>query len=229
MSTPFAIIPQDPQLLEGDQQRCACVLLVDTSGSMQNLIPETGTSAIEELNRGLVTFQEQLQADSLSRKRVDVAVVTFDSDVTVVQPFISATDFHAPWLTASGGTAMAGGISKALDIIAVRKQEYRNAGIVPYRPWIFMITDGKATGLDEVAAQLRAEEDRKGVVFFAVGVHGASMESLQQLAGEKKTFELKGLNFQGLFSWLSASLKKASSGIPGQQMALERPDNTIII
>jgi uncharacterized protein YegL len=215
-------IPQDPQLLEGDQQRCACVLLLDTSGSM------SGTP-IDELNKGLRIFQEELQADPLSRKRVDVAVVSFDSVVTPVQPFINATQFKAPTLSAQGGTEMAGGISKALELVANRKIEYRSAGIVPYRPWIFMITDGQASGLDGIETQLRAEEERKGVVFFAVGVQGADMECLRRLAGDKKTFELKGLNFRGLFSWLSASLKKASAGSPGLQQALDKPDNTIII
>jgi uncharacterized protein YegL len=63
---------------ENPEPRVACVLLLDVSGSMAG-------SAIAELNAGLTTYKDELAADSLASKRVEVAVVTFGS---VVQTFV---------------------------------------------------------------------------------------------------------------------------------------------
>ncbi len=52
---------------DNPEPRCPCLLLLDTSGSMNG-------AAINELNAGLVAFKEELSADSLAMKRVEVAV-----------------------------------------------------------------------------------------------------------------------------------------------------------
>jgi len=53
------------------EPRCPCLLLLDTSHSMQG-------RAISELNSGMVTFKDQLATDTLAMKRVEIAVVTGD-------------------------------------------------------------------------------------------------------------------------------------------------------
>lgn len=40
---------------------------------------------IEELNAGLQRFQEELLKDEITRDRLEVCIVTFDSEVNVVQ------------------------------------------------------------------------------------------------------------------------------------------------
>src|SRR5687768_7192226 len=52
------------------EPRCPVILLLDTSGSMQG-------DPIQELNQGLVTFKDELMADELAAKRVELAIVTF--------------------------------------------------------------------------------------------------------------------------------------------------------
>jgi len=65
------------EFAENPEPRCPCVLLLDTSGSMQGV-------PIEALNRGLQTFKDDLMRDPVAPKRVEVAIVTFDNDVNVV-------------------------------------------------------------------------------------------------------------------------------------------------
>ncbi len=54
---------------------------------------------INELNAGLVTFRDELLADPLALKRVELGIVTF-GPVHVEQPFTSAANFFPPILFA---------------------------------------------------------------------------------------------------------------------------------
>src|SRR5215510_16251365 len=83
---------------ENPEPRCPCLLLLDTSGSMAG-------APISELNAGLVTFKDELAADSLAMKRVEVAVITF-GPVKVESSFHTASNFFPPRLQASGDTPM---------------------------------------------------------------------------------------------------------------------------
>jgi uncharacterized protein YegL len=124
------------EFAENPEPRCPCVLLLDTSGSMQG-------DPIKALNQGLQAFKDDLSRDPLASRRVELAVVTFDSHVKVVQDFVTADQFQPPRLSAQGATHMGSGIHKALEIIQARKDQYNANGITYYRPWVFMITDGE--------------------------------------------------------------------------------------
>ena len=167
------------EFAENPEPRCACVLLLDTSGSMQG-------EAIEALNRGLAAFKQDLAKDPLASRRVEVAVVTFDNEVKIAQDFVTADQFEPPKLAAQGQTFMGTAIQKALDMVQARKSTYRQNGVAYYRPWIFMITDGEPQGEGEAAiqqatARLKADEANKRVAFFAVGVENANMPRLSEI------------------------------------------------
>ena len=102
------------EFAENPEPRCPCVLLLDTSGSMQG-------ERIEALNQGLLSLKDELVKNSLASRRVEVAIITFDSNVNVVQDFVTADQFNPPILTAKGLTIMGSAIHKALDIIQERK------------------------------------------------------------------------------------------------------------
>jgi uncharacterized protein YegL len=182
---------------------------------------------IAALNEGLRTFKETLTQDSLAARRVEVAVVTFDSEVKVVQDFITADQFEPPALTAQGLTHTGAAIHKALDMVQARKTQYRANGVAYYRPWVFMITDGTPQGepdfvVEQAAQRIQAEEASKHVAFFAVGVEGADMTRLTQLV-VRTPVKLIGLNFAEMFVWLSASMQTISQSNPDDQVALPPP------
>ena len=205
------------EFAENPEPRCPCVLLLDTSGSMQGM-------PIEALNQGLLSFKDELTKSSLASRRVEVAIITFDSNVNVVQDFVTADQFNPPILTAQGLTTMGSGINKALDIIQERKAQYRANGIAYYRPWVFMITDGEPQGeMDDIVEQasrrLQADEANKRVAFFTVGVENANMARLNQIA-VRTPLKLQGLNFVEMFVWLSASMSTVSQSKVDEQVAL---------
>lgn len=208
---------EDIEFAENPEPRCPCVLLLDTSGSMSG-------SPINALNEGITTFKNALTQDGLASRRVEIAIVTFDSKVNVLQDFVTADQFEPAPLSAGGATAMGTAIVTGLDMVQNRKTQYRENGISYYRPWIFMITDGKPQGeasemVDQAAQRIKAEEENKGVAFFAVGVESANMEKLQTITS-RAPVKLNGLNFGDMFVWLSASMQRVSHSKVDEQVDL---------
>lgn len=208
------------EFAENPEPRCPCVLLLDTSASMQGV-------PIDALNDGLMAFRNDLIRDELAKKRVEVAIISFDNQVKIMQDFVTADQFEPPALTAQGQTFMGTAINQALDLIAARKSEYRNNGITYYRPWVFMITDGEPQGeadrvTEQAARRIQEEENRKQVAFFAVGVEGANMDRLGQIV-PRTPLKLRGLDFREMFIWLSASMQTVSHSKVDEQVALPPP------
>lgn len=209
---PFGLV----EFADNPEPRCACLLLLDTSGSMQG-------DPIAELNRGLQQFAEELREDRLASRRVEVAVITFGDRVDVVAQFGSAQNFYPQLLTARGSTPMGEAIETGLDLIAARQAEYRGNGIATYRPMVFLITDGAPTDQwDRAARRVRDGEGRHSFSLFAVGVGGADMKTLAQIS-VKAPVALNGLAFTDMFRWLSTSLSAVSRSTVGQAVALSNP------
>ncbi len=205
---------------ENAEPRCACILVLDTSGSMQG-------APIAALNQGIKDFGEAVNADPVASRRVETAIITFDSNVRVLQDFVTMNHYKAPTLHAQGLTKTGSAILTALDLIETRKSLYRQVGVDYYRPWILLVTDGEPQGdsdetLQLAASRLRTAETEGKVAMFAVGVQGADLTRLAELS-VRVPLRLDGLDFKGLFLWLSASMTSVSRSRVDEKIALPPP------
>ena len=192
---------------ENPEPRCACVLLLDTSWSMDG--PQ-----IQTLMAGIKAFKDAIKDDPVASLRVETAIVAFDSSVRLVQDFATVDALKTPELNAEGATSTATAVNFAIDMLERRKRTYRDAGIAYYRPWIVMITDGASSDSEDmmqaVSERVRQADESKQLAFFCVGVTGADLEELRRMA-PRRTALLAGLKFREFFLWLSNSMTRVSS------------------
>ncbi len=200
------------EFAENPEPRCPCVLLLDTSGSMEG-------NSIEELNQGLKAFREEIFNDSLAMKRVEIAIVTF-GPVSVLQDFATADMFRPRTLQAGGDTPLGAAVGRGLELLKNRKQILRDNGIKLFRPWIFLITDGEPTDRWAHLPQIiRSGEETKSFSFFALGVRDADFKVLNEIS-VREPLKLSGVRFKEFFLWLSASLKNVSRSNPGDSVPI---------
>lgn len=231
------------EFAENPEPRVPCVLLLDTSGSMAEVVANAGhdtgqtvqqdgqtyrvvsggTTRIDNLNEALIAFKHDLASDTLASKRAEIAIVTFGGIVSTIQDFVTAEKFQPPHLHASGNTPMGQAIMQGLDMVAQRKATYRSNGVSYYRPWVFLITDGMPDPGDPwqaAAAQVKQGEASKSFAFFTVGVdEGANKDVLAQIA-TRAPMMMRGIKFRELFLWLSQSMQAVSQSSPGDKVAL---------
>jgi len=184
----------------GYTERMPLVLVLDTSASMGY---PAQAPRIAELNTALRDWFRDAAADPALRERLEVAIVTFDSEVRLLRltgssepgAFSFVENVTPPELCATGLTSMLAAMDAAMRLAIGRTAELTAAGIPSRRPLVWLVTDGAPSDADgqpvpdgevaAAAARLRdlAEEtaDGPGCLCYAIGVGGADMTTLSAL------------------------------------------------
>ncbi len=236
------------EFADNPEPRCPVVLVLDTSGSMKGQpIVELNeglrafASAIRADHLASLRVEVAVVTFGGSVRAVDVRgnpngggdMVAFNPNGLAIRPkvkdvpfdarqaFVTVDQFQPPVLDADGGTPMGEAIQRSLALLRERKEIYKQNGLDYFRPWVFVITDGKPTDKwEQVAEQVRQEEARKGILFYGVGVEGADFKVLGRFSEGRSPLKLRGLAFGDLFTWLSKSFSAVAHSRPGEQAPL---------
>lgn len=212
----------DPEFVT--EPHLACCLLVDVSGSMAG-------GKIEQLNQALAQFKDQVCADSLSAKRVEVCVISFGTTVKVEVPFVAVSRFEAPRLKAGGMTPMGEGIRTALEEVRKRCHLYHQTGIECFKPFVMMITDGVPTddmsGIREMIDARESEGSYGHLRFHAFGVEGANTDMLYTLT--ERVIAVKNNNFASAFNWASKTMQTISHSHVDDKTAYPPTEQDMVI
>ena len=191
-------------LIDNPSPRCACILVLDTSGSMSG-------DPINQLNSGVHEFISSVQKDDLAKYSVELAILTAGMSIEEVMPFTIAKNIdYNSHFEANSLTPLGGAVEQALRMLEERKEEYRQTGTPYYQPWLVLISDGAPTDHWQYVAQ-KAKDlcNNKKLVSLAVGVNNADMSILSEFSN-RPALKLQGLNFKDFFEWLSASMSRVS-------------------
>ena len=226
----------------GFAERIPLVLVLDTSDSMTR---PAEAPRIRELNSALREWFTEASADPALRERLEVAIVTFDSQVRVLKltdaPEPSASAFalvetvSPPELCASGLTLMLPAIETAVRLATERSRELSAQGTPSRRPLVWLVTDGAPcdergallSDSEVIAAgrQLRdwgdATADSPGCLFYAVGVGGADVAKLRALAPDSSML-LPDFPFRKILRMASESASKQRPGSAEDEYARMR-------
>lgn len=230
---------------ENFEQKCLCVLVLDVSGSMREIVDKSnikytgekvymdgkqynlvtgGVTKLDLLNEGLRNFYNEICADETTSQRLELCIITFNDYVQVAQEPALPENVTLPELQGDGDTALADAVNEAIDKVDARKKWYKNTGQPYYRPWIILMTDGvpnKGQDIDSLAQRIQRDTAVKKYAFLPVGVEGADMEVLQKIAGSgMNAAKLKGMRFSEFFKWLSASMGTVTRAEEGQKVDL---------
>lgn len=214
MNDDYAAESDRQDLITNPSPRCACILVLDTSGSMSGI-------KIQQLNEGIRQFLSEVQNDEIARFSVELGVITAggivrdELAVTPVHAIESVKDFNA-----NGGTPLGGAVARALEMLDSRKASYKSAGVSYYQPWLVIISDGIPTDAwDQAADQAKSLADAKKLVVLPIGVDHADLAVLTRFSN-RPAKQLAGLKFREFFQWLSASMQRVSGSTPGTSVAL---------
>ncbi len=206
--------------------RIPVVLCLDTSGSMR------GNGGFDALNKGVRAFYRACKDDPVNRYGFDVAIVTFGAQgVEVKRQFRPIWDEdEVPEFAFSDenwvdGTPLAGGVSKSLELLSARKDEYRSNAIGYYQPFLVVITDGFSTEFegeiedpqystafrDTQATAVELQRNRK-LKMIALGVGNASWhEELSKFILDQKVLLAEDFSaFDLVFEFMSKSISTSS-------------------
>lgn len=201
--------------------RCLCVLVLDTSYSMEG-------DPINELNKGLLSFGDFLKSKNSTRFSVETSIITFNSQVECVQEPALVDEMQSTSkfpLQVAGTTKLVDGVRAAIKKVEDRKQWYRNNGIAYYRPWVVLITDGypdREQDIDGLTSEIKIAHNGKHFAFLPMGVEGADPQFLSKIAtSEFPPLPIDWQKFQDVFKWLSNSLDKVSQSAEGEKVTFD--------
>lgn len=234
-------------LLDNPTPRIPICLCLDTSSSMLRVvggetvstgrtvfqdgkewnIVEGGITALNELQEGVDHFYQAITEDEVARYGAEICVVTFDSKAKTLMDY-ATVDLQpdSPKLTADGDTKMGEGVNLALDLLEERKNDYKEAGVDYYQPWLVLMTDGEPNGSESeleraISRTNQLVNDRK-LTIFPIGIgKEADMDALAKFSPKRSPLRLKGMNFHEFFEWLSQSVSNTSQSMPGDAIKLD--------
>lgn len=190
---------------------CLCV---DTSSSMDG-------KPIQELNRGIELFFEELYNDEIARYSAEVLIIEFNSTAEISLPFTDVDSMSSMEsnLQADGVTAMAEAVELAVSELSEKKREYKNSGISYYQPWLVLLSDGYPTDQNgyqsnnykAIASRVKQLSSKREMLVIPIGIGpDANLSILSEFSATVPAQRLNNNNFKSFFKWLSASVKSQS-------------------
>jgi uncharacterized protein YegL len=166
----------ESDLADNPTPRTPVILCLDVSFSMAG-------EKIKNLNKGIRDLYASIANDQYARMSADIAIVTFETEVRLIEDFSTIESKTPPTLQAKNGTALGHGLEMAVNHANARKDAYKMHGTDYHQPMIFLMTDGKPGDMGkvrEVLPIIHALEREKKLTVFPIGIGSDLDEALMR-------------------------------------------------
>ena len=203
-------------LVQNPSTRLPICICVDASYSMNF------GSRMAQVNEGIRSFILEIKNNIYAVDAVELCIVSFGSNARVERGFELTTakdrktgvEYQYRDIVADGSTTMGQAVGLALAQIRERERMYQNCGITTYKPWLILISDGKATDSIREATASVLDLQRSGrLKVLCIGV-GEEANDLSKFTMTGDVIQLKDFALKEFFSWLSKSMSRQSRQMP---------------
>ena len=217
------VIEQEVEPRKGGQHPIV-VLVLDRSGSMNATDTEENVSRIELVKRYAKDFVNTQSISAADKELIEFCVVTFGSDVEILQDFTpmseSKVDFDS--LQAGGLTSLYSALIVAVKLARERKNKLIATGTPCFKPVIFLVTDGRPEGendlkMEDACRQILHSyvdaEDGKSprMRLFVCGMDKCDMSLMDSLCDDKQIIALRNADaLKEAFALLTKSVAAMS-------------------
>lgn len=220
---------QSSSIFQNASTRLPICICVDASYSMRF------DRRMEQVNEGIRSFIKEINEDVYAVDSVELCIVSFGESVKVERNFKSnevnspsrgetnANEFKD--IVANGRTPLGRAVQTAVDLITGYTEYYKRRGIIPYKPWLILISDGAATDSTQEAARRVLNMQRDGELkVLCIGI-GDEANDLAQFKLDGEVIQLKDFGLSDFFSWLSKSMSKQSKQQPEADFEIPGQDD----
>lgn len=190
-------------------RRVPICLVLDRSGSMVEC-DGSDLSKIQELNNNMKNFLDYVRGNAKASRICDICIISFGGvdEVDVVNGYSNIKDLKCKPLVPYGRTPLGAAVTKAMDLLKLRRNYYRNNDIEHYKPIMLIMTDGMPTdNYMAAASEFSRMVQNREIKVFPVGIgKNFNKDVLRKFSPlvEPKTI-VSADNFAKLFKLLSAS------------------------
>lgn len=180
-------------------ERTPVVLILDNSGSMNRYPDNREDKRIELLNEGLDLLKNKLCEYDDTEERVDIAIISVKGETAKLYKDFEPVDTWEPTnLTAGDNTPLYSGIQEAIELQHAYKKSLRNIGVPVNRRYLFLLSDGKPTYMDEndkdwneITRKIEEGEQGQHFVFVSMAMGNADIDRLSRLVGDTEYDPIK--------------------------------------
>lgn len=193
-----------------------------------NKLPDGVEMSYDRLKKAVHHFLHLLAENDDVRDSAEVGIVTFDDHFKVLRPIACIgpdDEDKIKWPACGNNTAMGDGLTKSLNLLDVRKKEYKEKGVDYFQPLLVLISDGIPNGnmntLASATERIREQVNNRKLSFFAIYVgkekeRQQAIGCLEAIAGKDHVFDIGAANMLQFFEHLSKSVSKQAMSYPGE-------------
>jgi len=206
------LIIENKDLNTNSANRVPICIVVDTSFSMNE------NDRIGEVSKGLASFIRDGIDNEYAVDSIELCIIAFeDNNAVVIQPFANLRNVSFKPLKASGQTPLGKGVSLALEEIDEILRKYTNAGIMPYKPRLVIMSDGAVNDdISKVSREVRNRISNRSLKVSCIDMGNGGKTDLDKFTIDGSSESISSFDMKNFFSMLSRSCAALSLSSPGE-------------